>query len=282
MNEQTSQPQESLSAPSLSADEAGVASESGNLISGGNQISSKSRGLLIALLFILALGLGGWLVWRWWPAGVVPPPSDVPPPVVVEDTNIEPPASAAIIYDSETGVDTSNWQTYRNEEYGFEFRYPDEWKIIACAQGDSKYCSLILEFPFVIEFPSELKGQIGTGKVSVSVRDTTSSYSRESENDRIQEIVEANYITPPGTFGVETDYHRESDRYSLASFVNQNKVSVFYSKYVGKYGDTDATYYFDTNKEKTVSFIGSSIDVNFIELNKTLSKIVGSVGLLNE
>jgi len=26
-------------------------------------------------------------------------------------------------------IDTSNWKTYRNEEYGFEFKYPGEWVI---------------------------------------------------------------------------------------------------------------------------------------------------------
>ena len=26
-------------------------------------------------------------------------------------------------------IDTSDWLTYRNEEYGFEFRYPKDWKV---------------------------------------------------------------------------------------------------------------------------------------------------------
>jgi len=30
--------------------------------------------------------------------------------------------------DPTSQVDTSNWQTYRNEEFGFEFKYPHKWE----------------------------------------------------------------------------------------------------------------------------------------------------------
>ncbi|NGO53491.1 hypothetical protein [Allomesorhizobium camelthorni] len=40
--------------------------------------------------------------------------------VHIEDSNIK----AGTVEES---VDTSNWQTYRNEEAGFEFKYPKEW-----------------------------------------------------------------------------------------------------------------------------------------------------------
>lgn len=30
---------------------------------------------------------------------------------------------------SEEKIDTSNWKTYRNEELGFEFKYPGEWEV---------------------------------------------------------------------------------------------------------------------------------------------------------
>lgn len=30
---------------------------------------------------------------------------------------------------SQEEIDTANWKTYRNEEYGFELRYPGEWNV---------------------------------------------------------------------------------------------------------------------------------------------------------
>ncbi len=69
------------------------------------------RWLIIAILLLAALGLGWWV---WSNQALAPAPIDNQPPI----------SSAT------TSVDTSNWQTYRDEEYGFEFKYPSVWRVI--------------------------------------------------------------------------------------------------------------------------------------------------------
>lgn len=72
----------------------------------------NKKALILSIPMMLAvLLLGGWFLFR--------EPQKIPesqnPPQKPED--IKPSAN----------IDTSNWKTYRNEEYGFELKYPDSW-----------------------------------------------------------------------------------------------------------------------------------------------------------
>lgn len=78
--------------------------------------------LLIGILAIIILAVGAW--WYWQSQMGLKP-------VLESEVTEEVPQQPAIAPDP-----TANWQTYGNEEYGFEFKYPEEWDICPDASPD--------------------------------------------------------------------------------------------------------------------------------------------------
>ncbi len=77
-------------------------------------MNQKSLFLAVALTALLVIGGVFWLMQKH--------PGTVNQPVVTEPT-----VDVSIQAETEDPIDTSDWKTYRNEEYGFEIKYPKEY-----------------------------------------------------------------------------------------------------------------------------------------------------------
>ncbi|TSC75278.1 MAG: hypothetical protein G01um101430_485 [Parcubacteria group bacterium Gr01-1014_30] len=100
----------------------------------GDSPQNKSNTYVVVGLIIAAVLLGGYFAlaaWQlWWPFAVQQQQA------CTQEAKLCPDGS----YVGRTGpncefaacageVDVSNWQTYRNEEYGIEFKYPKSWDV---------------------------------------------------------------------------------------------------------------------------------------------------------
>ncbi len=100
----------------------------------------------ILLIFILVLILAaGFLTWHFWPEGEV--------------LDIEEIEEA----DEEKYLDFGNWKSYRNEEYGFEFQYPQEHSL---TESDLSF----EQYPFLVLLDSEPNMPHRTINISIRLR----------------------------------------------------------------------------------------------------------------
>jgi hypothetical protein len=130
---------------------------------------NKRNIVILGTVLILAIVVvGGFWVWR----------SNQKVEVVEEQIQSQNQQQGG---DQQVLVDTSDWNTYRNEEYGFEVKYPEEWEISLVENGFMKVrneiseCALVPEgCPVVVLY--DKNEYFNSDYVSIDIKD---SFSQE-------------------------------------------------------------------------------------------------------
>jgi hypothetical protein len=115
---------------------------------------------------------------------------------------------------SEEKIDTSNWKTYRNEELGFEFRYPGEWEVaevegdvfVVLKGGDEKFFKENGKEILKIIYLKDINDEIHLKNVGEKVRSLDEFFEKDLAVTEICKLDEATVKGSPVHITVSTGF----------------------------------------------------------------------------
>ncbi|MEK7130128.1 MAG: hypothetical protein AAB793_00565 [Patescibacteria group bacterium] len=126
---------------------------------------SQKRLLLAVLMIIIAVSLAGWGVWLW---NIKTQPNGNANNINMANANISNVNTVSNV--NNQPIDTSDWQTYRNEEMGFEVKYPEGWRVEEGGIGNN----IINFFP-----PNKSSGYEYSGDIHIVILENSKNLSLE-------------------------------------------------------------------------------------------------------
>jgi hypothetical protein len=159
-------------------------------------INIMDKKILILPISLLAIIIVGILIWQLWPK------TETPLSKVIVPNNIACTQEAKLCHDGSyvtrtspncefaecpvvTSDETANWRTYTNKEYGFEIKYPNEWRY-----SEETYPENVDLINFTVGFIPEgqdlgFEGSGGMYPISVWVDSDSSQRSRDTKEGNI-------------------------------------------------------------------------------------------------